>query len=393
MQNSRSFKIAGIGLILLIPLVCLSTCIYAVLTPIPPPQEASLPSWSPDSQHLVYECYLDGPTTGGVSALQQAGEYEGYGQAYYTEDAADICVIDIDERNHTRLTKEAGGDWHPKWSPDGSQIAYVRQDGIYLITPDGSNKLQLFSQRINDKINLVWSPDGRQLLFSTRWDTPYQKLYLLDVNTSQLTNLTLNTDGDNTNPRWILGGTKIIFLHTVLSGQGLKTEIRMTSSDGAEETVIYNPDIYLPDDFFAVSDEDEIVFGNGQYLFNLDLNEMKPVETPIQHFAGNIFSWSSKGDYLAYQDNPTYSHNPLKILSVETKESFMFWALEATIESISWSPDDRKIAATVSKLHFETDCDERSPNRSIHLSTGYQPEHHICIFDIEKGSIYSLLAK
>ena len=74
----------------------------------------------------------------------------------------DIYVVNADGTGLRRLTQ--GMD--PSWSPDGTQIAFVRWTepwGIYAINADGSNERLLFSSNVAR--SPVWSPDGSQLAF------------------------------------------------------------------------------------------------------------------------------------------------------------------------------------------------------------------------------------
>jgi dipeptidyl aminopeptidase/acylaminoacyl peptidase len=66
-----------------------------------------------------------------------------------------------------RFTQGAKQDWQPRWSPDGSQLAFVstRDDErgqIYLIAVDGGEARQL-STLPNGASDPAWSPDGRTL--------------------------------------------------------------------------------------------------------------------------------------------------------------------------------------------------------------------------------------
>ena len=74
----------------------------------------------------------------------------------------DIYTVNADGSNPTRLTD--GLD--PDWSPDGSQIAFIRWTapwGIYTINADGSGERLLFSSNVSRAP--VWSPDGTQIAF------------------------------------------------------------------------------------------------------------------------------------------------------------------------------------------------------------------------------------
>jgi hypothetical protein len=130
-----------VGILILGVLLVVCVFLSIVIPPLdPPPKEEDWPSWAPDGQQMVYECYLDGPVDrpDKISCLNG-----GPCLPYYTPDAADLCISNVNKHDQVRLTNALGGDWRPIWSPDGSQIAYLRDDGIYLITPEGQNQHQL----------------------------------------------------------------------------------------------------------------------------------------------------------------------------------------------------------------------------------------------------------
>ncbi len=129
-------------------LVLLLGCCYWVYwinrpVPVPPPKEEEWPSWSPDSRQVVYECYLDGPIVGGDVDFFSSVNEPNSDLSFFTEEAADLCITDLATHKRVRLTSEEGGDQHPSWTPDGTQIAYLRADGIYLISTKGKDRRRL----------------------------------------------------------------------------------------------------------------------------------------------------------------------------------------------------------------------------------------------------------
>lgn len=91
----------------------------------------------------------------------------------------------------------------PSWSPDGKWIAYVRNDltkpGIYLISPDGSQKYLLYRPRAGVVVSTnspSWSPDSKWLTFATGDGA----IWICDLTGSQLKSLI--PSGLNISPSW-----------------------------------------------------------------------------------------------------------------------------------------------------------------------------------------------
>jgi TolB protein len=84
-------------------------------------------------------------------------------------DRADIYVKDVDGFAVTQITGDPADDLQPRFSPDGSKIAFCSNRGgnwdIWIINRDGTGLVQLTRDRA-DEISPAWSPDGSQIAFS-----------------------------------------------------------------------------------------------------------------------------------------------------------------------------------------------------------------------------------
>jgi serine/threonine protein kinase len=109
------------------------------------------PSWSPDSQRLVFKG-CDGPACG-------------------------LYLINIDGSGKARLTTTAD-DTVPAWSPDGSRVAFACKSGdtwdVCTVNIDGSDRRSLTANNPENDVNPAWLPDSNGIVFLSarqgRWE-------------------------------------------------------------------------------------------------------------------------------------------------------------------------------------------------------------------------------
>src|SRR6266536_705230 len=105
------------------------------------------PAWSPNGQQIAFNSWGNANGSGVTPPRTR-----------------DVFVINADGSGPTRLTNNAASDRGPKWSHNGTKIAFEsNRDGnweIYLVSAtDGSEPINLTNDAAEDA-NPAWSPDS-----------------------------------------------------------------------------------------------------------------------------------------------------------------------------------------------------------------------------------------
>src|SRR5436190_7780319 len=76
-----------------------------------------------------------------------------------------IWTINVDGSNAHALT-QGDSDGSPRFSPDGKQVAFVRDSNIFLLPLSGGEARQL-THISTGAADPLWSPDGKWIAFAT----------------------------------------------------------------------------------------------------------------------------------------------------------------------------------------------------------------------------------
>src|SRR5258705_5605221 len=111
----------------------------------------------------------------------------------------EIYVMDSDGGGQTRLTEDAGEDFSPSWSPDGSRLTFIStRDGnaeVYVMNVDGTGQTRL-TNTTSGEVSPVYTQDGSQIAFISNRDGN-DEIYVMNADGSNQTNLTRNPADDS----------------------------------------------------------------------------------------------------------------------------------------------------------------------------------------------------
>jgi TolB protein len=152
----------------------------------------SAPSWSPDGTQLIFSSSMNGNP--------------------------ELYSVGVTGNNLKRLTFSNGANTSPVWNPKtGQTVAFVGDrtgvPKLYLMNSDGTNTIPLDLPDKGYLIDPSWAPNGQLLAFSWRRPSGNYDLYVMDVASQQIIELTRDA-GRNERPSWAPDGRHIVFEST-----------------------------------------------------------------------------------------------------------------------------------------------------------------------------------
>jgi Tol biopolymer transport system component len=98
----------------------------------------------------------------------------------------DICIKAIGAESLRRLTETPDTEYHPVWSRDGKEIAFVRATGIFSVSHMGGHERKLADSGTHPR----WSPDGKSILVRDRAGERSWAIYRIALDTLEKRQLT-----------------------------------------------------------------------------------------------------------------------------------------------------------------------------------------------------------
>jgi TolB protein len=233
------------------------------------------PRWSPDSTRIAFTCYAQ---PGGATVLSAQicvyslltshliswPRFKGTNSSpSWSPDGSQVMFMssmlgnpelflsDSSGGRPKRLTFSNGANTSPSWNPKtGQQVAFVSDRGgipqLYTMNSDGSSQSKVNLPDMGYVIDPAWSPNGQLLAFSWRRPNGNYDIYVMELVTHQLVELTRDA-ARNERPSWAPDGRHLVFESTRTGTRQIwsmiadGTEARQLTKQGQNESPNWSP--------------------------------------------------------------------------------------------------------------------------------------------------------
>jgi Tol biopolymer transport system component len=210
---------------------------------------------------------------------------------------------------------------HGSLSPDGTKLVYSGADNGLYILDISSGKISTLTNSAND-FSPFWSPNGNQIAFMRQTDKG-MNIFVMDANGQNVRALT-NTTDNLTLFGWTPDGRRLIF--TVYQQDGTPIQ-SVDVASGNIKTLItlsqsYNSSVSMSPDGAWIAYSDKVIgrMTPGIFISKLDSSEKKLL-VQLDYWMTGVSVWSPDGKWLTFNVINTDQFQPTTVpalVNVET---------------------------------------------------------------------------
>ncbi len=273
----------------------------------------------------------------------------------------DIFLMDLDGSNQIRITNDAAYDDQPKWSPDGSRIAFMsNRDGnfeIYIMNADGSAQTRVTNNPMADGFP-AWSHDGTKIAFvrGDLGDPKTFEIFVMNADGNNQIRLTNDTVIDGV-PSWSPDNTKIVFMSggsSVFDPNAF--EIFVMNADGNNRTQLTNNSIvdgqpsYSPDGTKILFASGDAMNPNGIEIFVMNADGSSRTRLTNNTVTDAFPAWSFDGSNIVFASGNIADEAGVELFVMNANGSNRA-KLTNNLE-LDWFPDWEPISTPPSQVQF-----------------------------------------
>ena len=249
-----------------------------------------------------------------------------------------IFAAGVDGANQMRIRQLHGHLWSPRYSPDGTRIAFVHDAGgrgqIHVMGADGSEAVNLSDNAFCDRAP-VWSPDGARIAFVSDREGDWD-IYVMDADGSGQTRLAGNRGVDRA-PAWSPDGRRLAWESHV---SGLPN-VWVCDADGRNSRAFVGPDKRLKIEGLERAPDEGVNIRNVEFYFG-----------PSRVFPDNALHltdpvWSPDGQRIAAVLVAYGTGCMVAILDPDGTRILGIIEWIAGPGNLAWSPDGTLLAGTM----------------------------------------------